>query len=151
MPNGILKPIVSDELMEKIRNFGSIKIPDLSMASQIKPIEFPDIPPIEERMKFLTDRIDKSNEELKNQTEELQHLRYENKKLNAQIETQNRLVDKQLNEIEEQKSINRNLQTINDTLRDNNKHSFRNGILIGLIPGAIILVATVILTYFGWL
>lgn len=79
----------------------------------------------------------------------MERLEYENKKLNAQITTQNKVIDKQLLELEDQRNINTNLQKINNTLTENNKHSFRNGILIGLIPAAIILVTTVILIYYG--
>ena len=109
------------------------------------------IPSMEERYKFMTDRLDAMQDELKNQTTELQRLEYENKKLNAQITTQNKIIDKQLSELEEQKGINTNLQEINNTLVKNNKHSFRDGVLIGLIPSVIILIATIILTYYGWL
>lgn len=114
-------------------------------------IELPEIQAPEERYKFMTDKLDLMQDELKNQTTELQILEYENKKLNAQITTQNKVIDKQLSELEEQKNINTNLQKINNVLTENKKHSFRNGILIGLILSAIILVITVILTYYGWL
>lgn len=135
---------------EQLKQFNST-IQHQAQMFNIVQAELPEIQTPEERYKFMTDRLDEMNEELKNQTTELQRLEYENKKLNAQITTQNKVIDKQLSELEEQRGINANLQNINKTLVENNKHSFRNGILIGLIPSAIILVITVILTYFGWL
>lgn len=99
----------------------------------------------------MTDRMDSMQDELQNQTKTIQRLEYENKKFNAQIATQTQVIDKQLLDIKEQKKVNENLQKVNDTLEKNNKHSFRNGIIIGLIPAVIILIATVILTQLGWL
>lgn len=138
---------ISPELLKQFNN----TIYHQAEMFNIAQSEFPEIQTPEERFKFMTDRLDEMNEELKTQTTELQRLEYENKKLNAQVFTQNQVIDKQLSELEEQRSINTNLQKINNTLIENNKHSFRNGILIGLIPSAIILVITVILTYYGWL
>lgn len=143
----IQDPLISREQLNK---FNSAIQHQTQMFNIVK-TEFPEIQTPEERYKFMTDRLDVMQGELKNQTTELQRLEYENKKLNAQITTQNKVIDKQLSELEEQKRINANLQKINNTLIKNNKHSFRNGILIGLIPSAIILVITVILTYYGWL
>ncbi len=143
----IQDPLIS---REQLNQFNSAIQHQTQMFNIVK-TEFPEIQTPEERYKFMTDRLDVMQGELKNQTTELQRLEYENKKLNAQITTQNKVIDKQLSELEEQKRINANLQKINNTLIKNNKHSFRNGILIGLIPSAIILVITVILTYYGWL
>ena len=95
--------------------------------------------------------MDSMQDELQNQTKTIQRLEYENKKFNAQIATQTQVIAKQLLDIKEQKKVNENLQKVNDTLEKNNKHSFRNGIIIGLIPAVIILIATVILTQLGWL
>lgn len=135
---------------EQLKQFNSTIHHQAEMFNIVQ-AEFPEIQTPEERYKFVTDRMDEMQNELKNQTTELQRLEYENKKLNAQITTQNKVIDKQLSEVEEQKSINTNLQKVNNTLIENNKHSFHNGILIGLIPSAIIVVITVILTYYGWL
>lgn len=135
---------------EQLSKFNSAIQHQTQMANIIA-AEMPKIQTPEERYKFMTDRMDKMQGELETQTTELQRLQYENQKLNAQITTQNKIIDKQLSELKDQKSINHDLQQINNTLEKNNKHSFRNGILIGLIPSAIILVATVILTYYGWL
>lgn len=133
------------------QTFLNTNIPPLTPQVNIQQPKLPPIKSKEEQYKFVTDRMDAMQEELKNQTTELQRLEYENKKLNAQITTQNKVIDKQLSELEEQRGINTNLQKINNTLVENNKHSFHNGILIGLIPSVIILVITVILTYYGWL
>lgn len=141
--NNIISP-------EQLSQFNST-IQHQAQMFNIVQAEMPKIQTPEERFKFMTDRIDKMQGELETQTKELYRLDYENQKLNAQIREQNITIDKQLSELEEQKSINTNLQQINTTLKENNKHSFRNGILIGLIPSAIILVITVILTYYGWL
>lgn len=135
---------------EQLKQFNSAIQHQAQMFNVVQ-AELPEIQTPEERFKFMTDKLDEMKDELKNQTTELQRLEYENKKLNAQITTQNKVIDKQLSELEEQKGINANLQNINNTLNKNNKHSFRNGILIGLIPAVIILVITVILTYYGWL
>lgn len=135
---------------EQLKQFNSAIRNQAQMFNTVQ-IELPEIQTPEELYKFMTDKLDLMQDELKNQTTELQILEYENKKLNAQITTQNKVIDKQLSELEEQKNINTNLQKINNALTENKKHSFRNGILIGLIPSAIILVITVILTYYGWL
>lgn len=151
MDNSKFTPIqntpISPELLKQFND----TIHHQAQMFNIAQADFPEIQTPEERYKFMTDRLDAMQDELKTQTTELQRLEYENKKLNAQITTQNKVIDKQLSELEEQKGINSNLQKINNTLVENNKHSFRNGIFIGLIPSAIILVATVILTYYGWL
>ena len=151
MDNNKFTPIqntpISPELLKQFND----TIHHQAQMFNIVQAELPEIQTPEERFKFMTDRLDSMQDELKTQTTELQRLEYENKKLNAQITTQNKVIDKLLSELEEQKNININLQKINNTLVENNKHSFRNGILIGLIPSAIILVITVILTYYGWL
>lgn len=135
---------------EQLKQFNS-SIQHQSKMFNVAQTKIPEIQTPEERYKFMTDRLDAMQDELKTQTTELQRLEYENKKLNAQITTQNKIIDKQLSELEEQKSINANLEKINNTLVENNKHSFRKGIIIGLIPPLIILVITVILTQYGWL
>lgn len=100
---------------------------------------------------LMVEQLEEANKKLDNQTSELIKIRYENKMLNAQIKTANITIDKLSDEIDELKKINNELKKSNKIYKENQKHSMRNGIIIGLIPSVIILIVTVILTYFGLL
>lgn len=115
--------------------------------------EFDDlnIATFEERTKPFTDRMDKIQKELVSQTSELEKVRYENMKLNAQVEVLNKNNDRQLSEIERLQEINGQLKITNKKLEDDAKHRLKKDILIGLIPSAIILIVTIILTHYGLL
>lgn len=141
-------PICNDIDSDYIREYLSrnpIPMPEAPTFAKIE------LPTPEDRLKPLTDRMDTMQNELETQTSELVKLRYENTKLNAQITTQNKVIDKQLSELEELQSIKLELQDSYDFLVKKNKNSTRNAILIGLIPSMIILVLTIVFTYFGLL
>lgn len=71
---------------------------------------------------------------LEENNKELYSIHYEDMKTNAQLQTLLKVVDSQNDEMERLKSINQELKKVNNTLKENNKHSFRDGIIIGLIP-----------------
>lgn len=96
-------------------------------------------------------KLEETIRHLESQTKELEHIRYENKKLNAQLQTANMLFEEQSEKLNNLQDANSELRKANKTLKDANKHSFRNGFLAALIPAVIILIATVILTHCGLL
>ena len=67
--------------------------------------------------------------ELKNTIESI---RFQNMKLNAQIEVLNKTIESDKSEIEELQKANTNLKVVNKTLEENNKHYWRNTILINM-------------------
>lgn len=86
----------------------------------------------EERLKFLTDKMDSMQSELENQTEAMRKIQYENIKLNAQIEIQNKTLDSNLEELNELRTVNAELKAVNQNLINNNKHYCRNTLLISV-------------------
>ena len=67
----------------------------------------------------------------------LNSIQYENIKLNAQIVTLNKTIDSDTEKLDELKTANTNLKTVNQTLIDNNKHYWRNTFFISLMVGMI--------------
>lgn len=67
----------------------------------------------------------------------LTSIQYENMKLNAQIETLNKTIDSDAEKLDELKTANANLKTVNQTLIDSNKHYWRNTFFISLMVGII--------------
>lgn len=67
----------------------------------------------------------------------LTSIQYENMKLNTQIETLNKTIDSDTEKLDELKTANGNLKTVNQTLIDNNKHYWRNTFFISLMVGII--------------
>ena len=91
----------------------------------------------EERLKFLTDKMDSMQSELENQTEAMRKIQYENIKLNAQIEIQNKTLDSNLEELNELRTVNAELKAVNQNLINNNKHYWRNTLLISVSVAAL--------------
>ena len=92
----------------------------------------PDIPTPEERLKFLTSRMDSMNSELENQTQSMQQIQYENIKLNAQIEMLNKTIDSNKEELFELQKANAELKVVNKNLENSSRHYWRNTGLISL-------------------
>ena len=61
--------------------------------------EIPKIPDPEERLRFLTEKLDSMNSELETQTKAMHKIQYENMKLNAQIEVLNKTIDSDKDEL----------------------------------------------------
>ena len=68
------------------------------------------------------------------QSSTLHSIHYEDTKTNSQFTVLLKLLDKQNTDIENLQNINKELKNTNKTLEESNKHSLRNGILLGLIP-----------------
>lgn len=62
----------------------------------------------------------------------IESIRFQNMKLNAQIEVLNKTIEFDKSEIEELQKANTNLKVVNKTLEENNKHYWRNTILINM-------------------
>lgn len=92
----------------------------------------PDIPTAEERLGFLTKKLDSMNSELEAQTDSICKIQYENMKLNAQIEVLNKTIDSDKDELKELQKANAELKTVNKNLENNNRHYWRNTGLISL-------------------
>lgn len=83
-----------------------------------------------EKIKELSNKLEDANKELKT-------IHYENLKYNAQIEVLNKTLDLQTDKLEQLRDINAELKTSNKILEENNKHYWRNTILISLGVGII--------------
>ena len=97
----------------------------------------PNIPTPEKRFKFLTEKLDAANSELKTQTESIQKIQYENMKLNAQIEVLNKTLDSSREELFELQKANGELKAINANLENSNRHYWRNTGLISFVVALI--------------
>lgn len=91
----------------------------------------------EERLHFLTEQLDNMEEELIKQTNSLENVRYENTKLNAQIEVLNKTIDSSNEKLDELQTANIRLKIINETLKKNNSHYWRNTLIVGVIASLI--------------
>lgn len=103
---------------------------DISKYVKQNTFEMPNIPTPEKRFKFLTEKLDAANSELKTQTESMQKIQYENMKLNAQIEVLNKTLDSNRKELFELQKANGELKAINANLENSNRHYWRNTLLI---------------------
>lgn len=72
-----------------------------------------------------------------NQTSHSIH--YESMKTNAQLTTLLKVIDSQTDEIERLKSINQELQKVNNVLEEERKHSTRNTVIWTIVTGVILL------------
>ena len=91
----------------------------------------------EERLKFLTDKMDSMQSELENQTEAMRKIQYENMKLNAQIEIQNKTLDSNLEELNELRTVNAELKAVNKNLENSNRHYWRNTAIVSFVVALI--------------
>lgn len=94
--------------------------------------EMPKIPDPEERLRFLTEKLDSMNSELESQTKAMHKIQYENMKLNAQIEVLNKTLDSNRDELFELQKANAELKAVNKNLENSNRHYWRNTGLISL-------------------
>lgn len=91
----------------------------------------------EERLHFLTKQLEDMKDELIKQTNSLEKVRYENTKLNAQIEILNKTIDSSNEKLDELETANIKLKIINETLKKNNAHYWRNTLIVGIIASLI--------------
>lgn len=94
--------------------------------------EIPKISDPEERLRFLTEKLDSMNSELETQTKAMHKIQYENMKLNAQIEVLNKTLDSNRDELFELQKANAELKAVNKNLENSNRHYWRNTGLISL-------------------
>lgn len=141
-----MKPIAPSENFLKLQKFSEKMASDIEyqqmLADNIKnnmfsnisldPNDLPKFPSPEERLKFLTDKLDSMKEELENQTDSMRKIQYENMKLNAQIEVLNKTIDSNLQELNELRTVNSELKAVNKNLENNNKHYWRNTTIISI-------------------
>lgn len=92
----------------------------------------PDVQLSEKRLKFLTNKLDSMNSELKSQTESMNKIRYENMKLNAQVKVLNKTIDSRNEELIKLRNVNDELKIANMSLKNNNNHYWRNATIISL-------------------
>ena len=139
-PDGkILEPVTPSEDLQKLREFSEKLISDASyqqmLNNNINMNTFDymqKFPSPEERLKFLTDKMDSMQSELENQTESMRKIQYENMKLNAQIEIQNKTLDSNLEELNRLRTVNTELKAVNKNLENSNRHYWRNTLLISV-------------------
>lgn len=140
IPDGkILEPVTLSEDLQKLQEFSEKLISDANYQQMLNNninmniFDYvPKFPSPEERLKFLTDKMDSMQSELENQTEAMRKIQYENIKLNAQIEIQNKTLDSNLEELNTLRNVNAELKTVNQNLINNNKHYWRNTLLISV-------------------
>lgn len=99
----VLEPITPSEDLQKLQEFSDKLISDTSYQQMLNSNininmfkNMPKFPSPEERLKFLTDKMDSMQSELESQTEAMRKIQYENMKLNAQTEIQNKILDSNL-------------------------------------------------------
>lgn len=140
----ILEPVTLSEDLQKLQEFSEKLISDASyqqmLNNNINMNIFDYVPKFsspEERLKFLTDKMDSMQSELENQTEAMRKIQYENMKLNAQIEIQNKTLDSNLEELNRVRTVNTELKAVNKNLENSNRHYWRNTFLISISVAAL--------------
>lgn len=138
---------IPDNLIPIDNPFKDIDIEVLKQNASIPKFDIPTAPnvnimpnPIHETNRILEDQNEKINElsdKLESANAELKSIHYENLKCNAQIEVLNKTIDSQTDELEQLRNINAELKTSNKILTENNKHYWRNTILVSLSVGMI--------------
>ncbi len=96
--------------------------------------------PIHKTNRILEEQNEKISElsgMLENANAELKSIHYENLKCNAQIEVLNKTIDSQTDELEQLRNINAELETSNRMLKENNKHYWRNTMMVSISVGII--------------
>lgn len=107
--------------------------------------EIPKIPDPEERLRFLTEKLDSMNSELETQTKAMHKIQYENMKLNAQIEVLNKTLDSNRDELFELQKANAELKAVNKNLDNSNRHYWRNTTIISFTVALIFFVLGLII------
>lgn len=105
----------------------------------------PKIPDPEERLNFLTEKLDSMNSELETQTKSMHKIQYENMKLNAQIEVLNKTLDSSRDELFELQKANAELKAVNKNLENSNRHYWRNTTIISFTVALIFFVLGLII------
>ena len=133
---------IQKESIEKLQSYINSPEGKNIMASKIQKsiieslkVDIPQDLSQEDKLKFLTDRIDSMKSELITQTDALQSIHYENMKLNAQIEVLNKTIDSKDEELSKLQDINTELKTTNQTLEESNNSNrgyWIKTILIGI-------------------
>lgn len=136
----VLEPITSSEDLQKLQEFSDKLISDTSYQQMLNGNininmfkNMPKFPSPEERLKFLTDKMDSMQSELESQTEAMRKIQYENMKLNAQTEIQNKTLDSNLKELNELRNVNAELKAVNKNLENSNRHYWRNTAIISFV------------------
>lgn len=140
----ILEPVTLSENLQKLQEFSEKLISDagyqqmLNNNASMNIFDYiPKFQSPEERLKFLTDKMDSMQSELENQTEAMRKIQYENIKLNAQTEIQNKTLDSNLKELNELRTVNAELKAVNKNLENSNRHYWRNTFLISISVAAL--------------
>lgn len=136
----VLEPITPSEDLQKLQEFSDKLISDTSYQQMLNGNininmfkNMPKFPSPEERLKFLTDKMDSMQSELESQTEAMRKIQYENMKLNAQTEIQNKTLDSNLKELNELRNVNAELKAVNKNLENSNRHYWRNTAIISFV------------------
>lgn len=136
----VLEPITPSEDLQKLQEFSDKLISDTSYQQMLNSNininmfkNMPKFPSPEERLKFLTDKMDSMQSELESQTEAMRKIQYENMKLNAQTEIQNKILDSNLKELNELRNVNAELKAVNKNLKNSNRHYWRNTAIISFV------------------
>lgn len=117
---------------------------DISKYIKQSTFEMPSFPTPEDRLRFLTEKLDITNSELKTQTESMQKIQYENMKLNAQIDVLNKTLDSNREELYELQKANGELKAVNTNLENSNRHYWRN---TGLISFSVAIISFILGLY----
>lgn len=142
----ILEPVTLSENLQKLQEFSEKLISDASYQQMLNNNAsmniFDYIPKFqsqspEERLKFLTDKMDSMQSELESQTEAMRKIQYENMKLNAQIEIQNKTIDSNLEELNTLRNVNAELKAVNKNLENSNRHYWRNTAIVSFVVALI--------------
>ena len=140
----VLEPITPSEDLQKLQEFSDKLISDTSYQQMLNSNininmfkNMPKFPSPEERLKFLTDKMDSMQSELESQTEAMRKIQYENMKLNAQTEIQNKTLDSNLKELNELRNVNAELKAVNKNLENSNRHYWRNTAIVSFVVALI--------------
>ena len=144
-PDGrVLEPVTPSNDLQKLQEISGKLISDttyqqiLNNNTSMNMFDYMQkFPSPEERLKFLTDKMDSMQSELENQTESMRKIQYENMKLNAQIEIQNKTLDSNLEELNRLRTVNTELKAVNKNLENSNRHYWRNTTIISFVVALI--------------
>lgn len=140
-PDGrVLEPVTPSNDLQKLQEISEKLISDTTYQQILNNNtsmnmfkNMPKFPSPEERLKFLTDKMDSMQSELESQTEAMRKIQYENMKLNAQTEIQNKILDSNLKELNELRNVNAELKAVNKNLKNSNRHYWRNTAIISFV------------------
>lgn len=133
-PDGrVLEPVTPSNDLQKLQEISEKLISDttyqqiLNNNTSMNMFDYMQkFPSPEERLKFLTDKMDS-----------MRKIQYENMKLNAQIEIQNKTLDSNLEELNRLRTVNTELKAVNKNLENSNRHYWRNTTIISFVVALI--------------